>query len=233
MTKKPKPRRQETKASPVFAARPPTLSAAAQERLSELLGYEGVDLTQEAVDHQMPGHRVVRRAPGEPLVLAPDSSRLNVERTNLGEALPSIEAALGLAIDGQQHLDRAPRPKDYVAAFERALRDAFRLCERLAGWSGYFDDVVTADGYDTDALIEELARFVGVSTRLAKKYRAQSSQGARKEVALRASVQILRRIFRKHYRGPLQKRTRRPFAPRSEQERRELDFVFAYKACPR
>jgi hypothetical protein len=225
MKKKSKaPRHRQTKASPVFIARPHELADTAKEQIAALLGYGGVDLTRESVDHQMPGHRVVRRAPGEPLILVRDPSRLNVE-TDFGDMLRSVEAALGVAIAGQEHLDRAPRPKDYVAAFERARRDAFRLCERLAGWSGYFDDAVTADGYHADALIEELARFVGVTTSLAKKYRAQSSQGARKEVALRAGVQILRKIFRKHYRGPVQKRALRPFAPRAEHDQRELDFV--------
>jgi hypothetical protein len=140
-----------------------------------------------------------------------------------------VEYALGLAIDGPEHLDLVPRPADYVAEYQRVRREAFKLCESLANWSGYYRGGVAAQGVDLSALENQLAGLLDVTTRLwqeNKKLGTKASKGARKNTALRLAAQRIQAIFRKNYSGPSgERRSRGAFTSLSDQEKRETTFV--------
>jgi hypothetical protein len=220
------PRPKPKTASPTFLAYPHTLSDGAREKLLDLLGYPGFDLRQEAIDRQMPGHRVRRSEPGAPLLLVKDPDADKRPRTDLGMAILKIEGALGLFVDGAQHLDNIPRPADYVATFKRLRTKAADLLNDVTGTSGYFQDQFQLKGADLHAIETALAVMLDTSNKVLREFEGKSSKGARKNNALCEVIRRLRKVFRDNYSGPRTGRVKRgAFQFKGEEERRELEFV--------
>jgi hypothetical protein len=221
------PRAKPSNASPVFTAYPHTLSDAAKVKLLELLGYGGLDLLEESVQHQFPDAKIVAREPGAPLVLARNSnSQSDAKPTNVGKAILDVERALGLYIDGAKHLDNIPRPIDYVRAVRPVRKKAYELFNEMVALSQYYSDQLKLKGVDVDSLELVLASLVDAAGKVVNEFESMPSQGARKNTALTEVIQRLRGIFRDNYRGPItERKTRGAFQWKATQETQELLFV--------
>lgn len=221
------PRPKPKKASRNFFARGHPLSDPARSKLIELLGYGKVDLREESVRRQMPGMKILKANPGEPLLLVRDAdARASGGKTDVGKIILDIQHALGLFVHGAKHLDHIPRPADYVAAFKPIRPMTAKLFKTLAGWTEYYRDQFMLHGADIYAIENALGSLLGVSNAVLTDMEGRSSKGARKNTALREVIRWLRRIFRDKYRGPrTQHAGGKIFRSLEEEERRELAFV--------
>jgi hypothetical protein len=192
------------------------------------------DTATESLQAQIPGAQIIERKPGAPIkfVIVPEVNAATgeqVERsvpTDIGKILRSIEIASAIAIDGAQHLDKTPRPADYVAAFRPVGKRAMELHDEIASWTKFFSDQFSFRGIDISDVEAALATLVDVSASVVREFKALPSRGAPKNTALCHSIQSLRQLFRTHYRGPRTGRRRRgSFQHPGPEETRELAFV--------
>lgn len=228
------PRPRPKQAKPVFQVNVHSLNDREKAQLFTLLGNREFDPNDREFDpeaetmrHQFPGYRVLRRAPGKPLLLErdPNASTTPSER-DPHLAILDVEAALGLYGSGAQQLDYIPRAADYREAFRPVQRAAKNLLKTLTDWTGYYRDQLKLKGADIQAIERALNSLVNASAAVVKDFKGKSSKGARRNTALTEVIQRLRRIFRDNYRGPRGSRSRRgAFQSLADWERRELEFV--------
>ena len=222
------PRPTPSQAQPVFSVRPVSLSDKARAELLQLAGYGDIDLFEESLAHQMPDAAIVSREPGAPVVVmrgvVPENSR---EKTRAGQMILEVEAALGLAVDGAEHLDKMPRPSDYRTVYSNLNADALALLSQTKNLSKYYRDQFLACDVDIEAIDHALALLADTSRTLERKFAGMSSKGAPKKIAQTETISRLRRIFRDHYRGPMELSAKRGSAKlKSVQGTAEFDFVW-------
>ncbi|MGH8627512.1 MAG: hypothetical protein ACREYC_20325 [Gammaproteobacteria bacterium] len=204
------PRPKPSKALPSFYSRGHKLSDRARNKLIELLGYGKVDLFEESVRHQLPGMKILERKPGAPLRLTRDPNpQAPAPGKDVGKIILDIETALGIYVDGYQHLDDVPRPADYVAIFEPIYRDATKLLNTVGQLHGYYSEQLRLKGVIPHKIAQELASLVDAANAVVKDFENRSSKRAPKKNALTATIRKLRCIFRDHYEGPRDDRRRR------------------------
>lgn len=220
------PRVKPTKAAPVFHARGHSLSDGAKDKLTELLGFGKVDFLAESIRRQMPGMRLLRSEPGEPLLLEPDPDFKSGTSVDVGKIILDVQDALGLYIHGQTHLDNVPRSAHYVAAFKPVHKDALALLTLLNGWTEYYRDQFALNGVDIYAIETALGSLMVVASKVVKENQGRSSKGAKRNTALTEVIRRLRRIFRAAYRGKVTGRNRQgAFQFKAAEEKSELEFV--------
>jgi hypothetical protein len=201
------PRARPNTSSRTFLTRGHPLSDASRLRLIQLLGFGSVNFTEETVRHQFPGMRVLDKQPGAPLQLVRDGEpRADRLAGNLGRTMLNIELALGVYVDGAEHIDNPPRPADYIRAFNSLRSRAMDLYDTLTGLTDYYVDQLAVRGADADELAKAVASVADISTAVIKDFDGRSSKGARKETALTQVARQLKRIFRDNYCGPVGKR---------------------------
>ncbi|MBK8016420.1 MAG: hypothetical protein IPK20_06635 [Betaproteobacteria bacterium] len=222
------PRITPSQAQPTFIARPVPLSEKAKEELLRIVGYGHIDLLEESLAHQMPDAAVVSTRPGEPVVLVRgvivEGAR---EKSKAGQMILEVEAALGLGVNGAEHLDKIPRASDYKTVYEGLARDSLALLNKLTGLSQYYRDQFAACEVDVYEIDRTLATLADTSVRLEAKFANISSKGAPKKLALLETISRLRRIFRDYYAGPMSEATSRGAARlKSPQQHAEFNFVW-------
>jgi hypothetical protein len=137
-----------------------------------------------------------------------------------------IEAALGICVDGAEHIDNPPRPADYVRAFNSLKSKSQGLSEELFSINYYYDEQLSNHGVDPNNIAVELLKLAEVSKAIVQEFVGKSSKGARKNTALLESIRRLKRIFRYSYRGPVTERQKRgAFMRLSEWESRQQRFI--------
>lgn len=137
-----------------------------------------------------------------------------------------IEYALGIATDGEQHLNNPPRPADYVRAFKSIESKARALSEELFELNYYYDEQLSRRGVDPNGIAAELLKLAEVSKATIQDFVGKSSKGARKNAALLETIRHLKSIFRDSYRGPVADRQKsRAFTSLSEWEKRQQKFI--------
>jgi hypothetical protein len=221
------PRPKPNKASPHFISHGQPLSDTAKAKLIDLLGYGKVNLLEESIHHQMPGMKILRREHGAPLQLVRDADTMRAaEKTNVGNIILDVEQALGIYIDGAEHLDHVPRPTHYVNAFTPIERQARKLSELLFEMGYYFSDELYKRNLDPNNIAADLLKLAEVSKTAIGDFNGKPSRGAPRNTALCEVIRHLRRIFRNNYKGPLTGRKKKNnIQYRAEEERRELSFV--------
>lgn len=221
------PRVTPKRASPVFNVRPVSLPSNARDQLAELLGFPGFDFLQDASDRQLGEGKILRRVQGEPILIAKGKSKSKGSSLpDIGQSIHDIERALALCNDGAAHLDHIPRSADYIAVARSIAKKSGALLAEVSDISSYYRDALTAFGADIAALEISVARMFDSAKALINTHIGKSSKGARKDVALRAGIRELRKIFRKY--GAPRDRERRAhgaFVKRSPDETAELAFV--------
>ena len=173
------PRPKSSKALPSFYVQGHKLSGGARAKLIELLGYGNSNRQDPAASK--------------------DPAKIILD----------IETALGMYLDGYQHLDYIPRPADYVAVFKPLYREANKLLNDLCGLSGYYNEQLKLQGMNVHNFKPELASLLDAANAIVKDFENRSSKGAPKKNALMATIRELRCIFRDHYEGPRDDRRRR------------------------
>ncbi|MDA0577491.1 MAG: hypothetical protein O3B24_05270 [Verrucomicrobia bacterium] len=173
-----------------------------------LLGYDVKSLTAA----ETPGYRVVKREPGAPLLVEKIPEQ-ETPPNDPFEAIRVVEIAIGLYIDGAQHLDNIPRPSDYRVAFQPVGRSAFKLLNTIKEWSNYYREQITKRGKNICEMERALEALVEVSAAVLREMGGKSSKGAGKKFALIEVIRWLRLAFRNHYQGKssAMKRTEREF----------------------
>lgn len=221
------PRVKPSKAEPSFTSYGHRLSETAKAKLIDLLGYGKVDLLEESVCHQLPGMKVLKREPGAPLELAHDPNAKDAARQmNVGKIVLDVETALGIYIDGADHIDRIPRPADYIATFKPIRRDAAKLLNALTALTEYYRGQFKQKAADINAIEQSLASLVDTSNAVLREMEVRSSKGARRNTALTEVTRHLKRIFRGNYRGPATGRKKRGAVVQSaDWENRQRDFI--------
>jgi hypothetical protein len=142
------------------------------------------------------------------------------------QAIRKVEMALGLGIDGMRHLDEVPRPADYIAAFKPLGKKALELCDALRELSGHYTKYFTERNVKQDAIEAALLELHAVANNVIKEFQGKPSKGARKNNALAEVIRRLRRIFRRYYGGPVDKRRKSgALSYRSDAEKHEIEFV--------
>jgi len=174
-----------------------------------LLGHDVKSLTAA----ETPGYRVVKREAGAPLQ-AKKIPKPDTPSNDPFEAIRMVEIAIGLYIDGAQHLDNIPRPSDYRVAFQPVGRSASKLLNTIEEWSDCYRDQFTSRGKDISEIERALETLSDVSDAVMKEMAGKSSKGAGKKVALPEVIRLLRLAFRNHYQGKS-----------SAMKRTELEFV--------
>ena len=141
--------------------------------------------------------------------------------------IPAVEYALGIYMQGQQHLDNIPRPAHYRMAFKPMARDASKILKTLKGWPDWFRDQFGSRRVDLGEIEKHLFSLKTVSEDVLKGVAGKSSKGAQPHTALCETIRHLRRVFRDCDRDHLTTtRSRRgAFQFRADWEERELKFV--------
>lgn len=209
------------------------LSSDAATKLMDLLGFPRIDTLTESLRYQIPGAKVIERQPGAPIRLKvePAEAALQDQPSNsmsadTGTILHIVEVALAIAITGADHLNKQPRPADYVAAFRPITRDAVNLLKVLGTWTEFFRDQFAMRGHDLVAIEKALASLKSVSKAVVKHYGKEPSKGAPKNTALCVCIKLLRETFQSNYFGPRTGRKERgAFHFPGTEELRELEFV--------
>jgi hypothetical protein len=189
--------------------------------LLRLLHYD--DATIEAA--ATPGYRVLKREPGAPLLVqrVPEP---DLATRNPWDAILSVENALGLGIEGTEHLDNIPRPADYRQEFERARRAAIPLINIVTGWSDYYRGQFTLRGHDIHKIEQALAIVLDVSVDVVRHMKGKPSAGRPRDVSATEVIRRLRRIFRDWYQGPVKERSRQgAVQSRAQWEKDEQKFL--------
>lgn len=215
------PRPKPKTASAVFFARAHSLSDTQKNQLLELLRYDADSLKAA----EIPGYQVLKREPGAPLLVA-KVPKSDAPIKNPYDAILYVESALGLGVEGAQHLDNIPRPADYREAFRPVGRTAWKLLNTLTSWTEYFCGQFTLRGQDIHEVERALAILVDVSAAVTRDMAGKSSKGARKQNALTEVIRRLRRTFRDYYQGKRTERNRQgAFESLAQWEKDELAFV--------
>ena len=221
------PKAKPNKSSPIFMTTGHPLSEGARKELIEILGFGRVDLLAESFSHQFPGMKALRKEPDAPLLLIRDKyPNRAISKTDFGKILGNIEVALGLYVDGAEHIDNIPRPSDYVNTFEIIRKRAIPLLQSVSGMSAYFRGQVDSEGGNIHEIEQAIGSLFDISGKIIKKFEGAQSKGAKKNTALTQVILRLRRIFRANYHGPRPGRSRQgAISYRSVEEKQELDFV--------
>lgn len=215
------PRPKRKRASAHFIARGHPLAIEQKRALLRLLRYD--DTTIEA--GETPGYRVLKRELGAPLLVQkiPESE---APARNPWNAILAVENALGLGIEGAEHLDNIPRPADYRQEFERARRAAIPLINIVTGWGDYYREQFTQRGHDIHKVEQALAILFDVSGDVVRQMKGKQSTGRPKAIAGTEVIRRLRRIFRDWYLGPMSERSRQgAFQSRAQWEKDEHAFI--------
>jgi hypothetical protein len=190
------PRAKPNKASPHFVSHGHPLSDAAKAKLINLLDY------------------------GE------SNAKTSAQKTGLGRMILDVEQALGIYVDGAQHIDNIPRPTHYVSAFRPIEREARKLSERLFEMTYYFSDQLSTRNVEPNNIAADLLTLAEVSKTVIGTFKGKPSMGSPRNTALCEVIRRLRHIFRNKYQGPRTGRARNgAFQFRAEEEKQELAFV--------
>ena len=141
-------------------------------------------------------------------------------------AMLDVERWLGFQPVAEMHVDRAPKPADYIAKFAPIYDQAKFLFKEMQT-TGYYRDALTAQGAELAKIEAALVQLVNAAQGvLGNNKKLPSPKGARKNLALKQTVSELRRAFRHGYRGQVSTRKKQgAFESLSPQERNERDFV--------
>lgn len=191
------PRAKPPNPSPVFTVYPVSLSPDQRAKTVELLGY--------------PEHDFSAESPGAP---------------DLAFAIRCIEQSLALCSQGARHLDSIPRSVHYRQVASSIRKKTEALLAELCGLSDYYRDALNQEGADFPAVTLELGALRDAAVAMKETYAGGDSRGRGKEVALKASVQQLRTLFRKYTSAlPKGRATKGSFVSLSEFEAAETEFL--------
>jgi len=149
----------------------------------------------------------------------------------LHEIFLKVESWLGSYPGAVQALDNAPRPQDYVRVYAGIRKQTTELLNNLHSLTEFYSEKYALEK-DTlgeggiDAIEITLAKLFAATLALEQRYEREQDVGRPKGDALCAVIKGLRKIFRKHYKGPFGARKERgAITALAEQEQRELSFV--------
>jgi hypothetical protein len=118
-----------------------------------------------------------------------------------GLFLLDVESAIGIATEGEPHLDHIPSSADYVREFQPVQKLALRLLKTVIGWSGYYRDAFILHKADVHAIEQAIAELERVARAVVALNKDKPSKGARKSGALTKSVLTLSDLFQRQYTG--------------------------------
>jgi hypothetical protein len=215
------PKRKPSQASSNFFAHAHLLSEQDRTALLVFLRYDQAVLR----DAEYPGYRKLDSPPGAPLLLQKNPDYIELAKDPY-QAVRDVELALGLYLEGAQHIDNVPRPADYRDTFRPIGRIALELLSAVTNLTDYYREQIALNGQDIHAIERALAGLGGASAAIVNNMAGKSSKGAPKNAALYEVIRRLRRTFRDYYQGERRKRTNRgAFQIRAPWEKDESDFI--------